>query len=188
MLLAETIQALENQKPSNSFLKTLCNECVTLIHGDSNKVPYSNDVLSRGTTQQTLANIRSLPAAPGDEAYSTECNHSVKFQSDDRGYKLHTHAHAHRTHTCVCTHSHYVYDDGNALTATMRINCWFTEEVKPRQRRPTYWSYLTSAFGRKKLLEITIKAFSFAITMKQVQSMWDWPRAVHGTQVNLTKM
>ena len=43
--------------------------------------------------------------------------------------------------------------------------------------------------GGEKLLEITIKAFSFTITKKQVQSTWDFRlRVVHGIQVNLTKM
>lgn len=49
MLLTETIKALENQNTSNNFLKPLCNECIMSIHSDSNKDPYSNDVLSKET-------------------------------------------------------------------------------------------------------------------------------------------
>lgn len=49
MLFTETIKALENQNTSNNFLKPLCNECIMNIHSDSNKDPYSNDVLSRET-------------------------------------------------------------------------------------------------------------------------------------------
>lgn len=49
MLLAETIQALENQNTSNNFLKALCNECLMNIHNDNNKDPNSNDALSKET-------------------------------------------------------------------------------------------------------------------------------------------
>lgn len=65
MLLTETIKVLENQNTSNDFFKKhfAMNVSCVLTYSASNEVPYSTNVLVRGTAEQTAGSTRrKLPS------------------------------------------------------------------------------------------------------------------------------